>query len=111
MSLDSAEASKQAVLETDGTDAFKLNYLPDNKLVKILAFAVFAFNSFHLKDCIEALRKLPKEQFETPWVHSLLARAHFEDVNYEAVCCIHVQSFLTIVLSIESLNHLGYSIL
>ena len=65
------------------------------KLMVDLAMAYKALSRYELCQCLELFSSLPPHQMNTPWVFTQLARAHFEQGNYNEVynntdCCIRV---------------------
>ena len=62
------------------------------KLMASIAAAYKALSQYELVQCLELFSGLPSHQMNTPWVFSQLARAHFEQGNYNEVseCCIRV---------------------
>ena len=55
------------------------------KLMVDLAMAYKALSRYELCQCLELFSSLPPHQMNTPWVFTQLARAHFEQGNYNEV--------------------------
>lgn len=76
------------------------------KLVVDIATAYKALSRYELTQCLELLSSLPPHQMNTPWVFTQLARAHFEQGNYNEVCefidC-YIREFCSLVRTLLSL--------
>ena len=55
------------------------------KLMVDLGMAYKALSRYELCQCLEFFSSLPPHQMNTPWVFTQLARAHFEQGNYNEV--------------------------
>ena len=56
------------------------------KLMVDIAMAYKALSCYELSQCLELFSSLPPHQLNTPWVFTQVARAHFEQGNYNEVC-------------------------
>ena len=56
------------------------------KLVIDIAMAYKALSRYELSQCLELFSSLPPHQMNTPCVLTQLARAYFEQGNYNEVC-------------------------
>ena len=66
----------------------KMKFVMIDSLMKLmvdLAMVYKALSRYELCQCLELFSSLPPHQMNTPWVFTQLARAHFEQGNYNEV--------------------------
>lgn len=74
------------------------------RLMVDLAMAYKALSRYELCQCLELFSSLPPHQMNTPWVFTQLARAHFEQGNYNEVLTAVLESIVAIVHFSSELN-------
>ena len=63
-----------------------------------IATAYKALSRYELVQCLELFSGLPSHQMNTSWVFSQLARAHFEQGNYNEVSDCSIRVFCSYII-------------